>query len=474
MLVTVRQHLVAADMPLHAAGLACALALGALFFVDVLWVMVGLAAILLLIITAHPRSALLMLVVALPFSRLGIGIPRLPGVGVFDFYAVWFILVFFLHALVTDGGPTDRPRALRWGAVMLLAFLPSMTNAIELVPFIRGVLQIGFGLLIAYGIWSLVARSDHPDILPLLLRVLTHVTALFGAYGLYQTFTSRMIITMLSGRSSNALFGDPNYYACFLVMVLCIALALSSLERRRLWRVSAGYCALVLFVGILTTVSRAGYIATVVVMTGMIIFFFNHRRMRKQILWGAVIVATVAAVLTTATQLPSNIIRVFAMGDRVQMAVAGKDGSVNQRAKIFTVGTRIVASHPIIGVGFGNFEKWYDFYREGDLSTQNARAAHNTYLKMFAETGIIGLAAGLLFYCLLIGALVRALRSASAYRDKAILFGFIMALLAYFIMNVTLDQIYEAHFWVFAGLSMAAVRAITRPTLVPHSVHPYA
>ena len=57
-----------------------------------------------------------------------------------------------------------------------------------------------------------------------------------------------------------------------------------------------------------------------------------------------------------------------------------------------------MAEHsPIIGVGFGNYEVIYDDFRLPNWKEPLGHA-HNYYLNIFAETGIIGVSAYLLMW----------------------------------------------------------------------------
>jgi O-antigen ligase len=115
---------------------------------------------------------------------------------------------------------------------------------------------------------------------------------------------------------------------------------------------------------------------------------------------------------------------------------------------------------PLVGVGFGNFETAFDRFRESQLSTRNGEACHNTYLKLFAETGLVGFFFALLFYGMLMRTLWKSFRAQSDPRRRLLLFGLFTALLSYFLMSATLDQIYEAHFWTMSGLALACVHVL--------------
>ena len=61
----------------------------------------------------------------------------------------------------------------------------------------------------------------------------------------------------------------------------------------------------------------------------------------------------------------------------------------------------------------------------------------------------------MLFYGALMRVLWTSFRRARDDARRMLLFGCMMALMSYFLMSATLDQVYEMHFWSLAGLTLA-------------------
>lgn len=64
-----------------------------------------------------------------------------------------------------------------------------------------------------------------------------------------------------------------------------------------------------------------------------------------------------------------------------------KDVSIVQRLRILKGGLAMFADHPFLGVGIGNFVTHSQDY----CNTIRPRVAHNSYLEIATETGILGL-----------------------------------------------------------------------------------
>src|SRR5207237_4979463 len=90
--------------------------------------------------------------------------------------------------------------------------------------------------------------------------------------------------------------------------------------------------------------------------------------------------------------------------------------AVLEREAHWLAGLNMVSAHPFLGVGLGNFNVRFAEFTASPTFLISQGHAHNYYIQVAAEAGLIGLAA----YLLLLGAIVlagaRALR-ATAGRD---------------------------------------------------------
>ncbi|MFN3477275.1 MAG: O-antigen ligase family protein, partial [Candidatus Methylomirabilales bacterium] len=127
---------------------------------------------------------------------------------------------------------------------------------------------------------------------------------------------------------------------------------------------------------------------------------------------------------------------------------------------------KMIAESPLFGIGAGNYELVYPRFRtveEWRLSTRLVVGeAHNDYLQIAAELGLLGLGS---FLWLLVNLLRAALRlSASGeegLRRRGIgLFGALVALLVYAFFAFPLQNPASAlHFWLLSGLLCACFRS---------------
>ena len=111
--------------------------------------------------------------------------------------------------------------------------------------------------------------------------------------------------------------------------------------------------------------------------------------------------------------------------DRIFRAIT-EMGTVEQSPKLTAMGARVVFwknslsvinENPMLGVGTGSFEKAYANQVKNSSGWQSRVTSdpHNQFLKIFAEQGLVGLAAFLLFM-----GTVLAAKVSSPYREIAV------------------------------------------------------
>jgi O-antigen ligase len=448
---------------------AAALLLGGISMLGPVITAAAAASLLLLAATINVRAQLMVLIAALPLYRMGMGSAIGYGFGFFDIYTVWFILLFLWRIALVDLFRFRIPGVIMLGVVMLCGLIPSSITAGDPVAFWRGVLQILLGFLLTAGVYSRLIGIANERRITWILRLFAGSAAVFAVWGLFLSYRSRSLLRVagIAGRHFNFLFGDPNYYAGFLLMALCIAVGLALAAGTRRQRVILWAISVTLLSGILLTLSRAGYLATILCGLMYLAFLWRYADIKRLIAAAGLLTAGLTAVMLLTTNLGSDFVNVVLVSDRMTSAVQGSDASVNQRKLILLVGWRMAWSSPLVGVGFGNFEKTYDRYREAQLATVNAEACHNTYLKLFAEAGLIGFFLAILYYFTLMRTLWKSFRVQSDPRRRFIMFGLFTGILSYFIMSVTLDQVYEVHFWIMSGVAIACAHTLAVPAERP-------
>ena len=248
------------------------------------------------------------------------------------------------------------------------------------------------------------------------------------------------------GRLSGA-GGDPNETAAAMVAGLALATALAVAVRGPFLRLACVTAGVVCMFALFLTSSRGGLIALAVALIAAVIMGGRRR--------GAMIVAALGAVVVTvfyfATIAP----------DSVRERVTHPEGGTG-RVDIWTVGMRMVRDKPIEGVGSGNFTTASIHYLlepgklvRDDFIVDTPKVAHNTYLQVLAELGIVGFA---LFVTILLFSLVcafKAHRVAAAAGDREldiVARATVVALVALFAAYVFVTRDYGKQLWLLLAI----------------------
>ncbi|HEX2568900.1 MAG TPA: O-antigen ligase family protein [Polyangia bacterium] len=172
-------------------------------------------------------------------------------------------------------------------------------------------------------------------------------------------------------------FNNPNELAYYLAIGGAFALGALALTRRR-WLRFCYFGALILMAtALLLTQSRGGLMAAITVL-GLTLLRSTDPKNR-----GALV--AVGVVLLLALQFTPQ-----KVWQRASTTFAyQQDASAQGRIDAWRTGLRMVAAHPLTGVGAGVFVLAWPEYAPGDAG--EARTAHNTFVQVASETGLPGL-----------------------------------------------------------------------------------
>jgi putative inorganic carbon (hco3(-)) transporter len=194
------------------------------------------------------------------------------------------------------------------------------------------------------------------------------------------------------------MFENPNDLATALNLLLPFAIALTVISKG-LARLFFLGCAAVLTVGILVTLSRGGFLGLLAVCVVLLWKLGRGRRM-KTILVAALICGTLFAVMPGG--YGARITTIF-------NTEQDQTGSAQQRRELMERAAMIAIKRPLIGVGMGNFH----------IYSIHAKPAHNAYLEIAAELGVMGLIAYLILIFAPLRSLNRIERQTRGKRSKS-------------------------------------------------------
>ena len=191
---------------------------------------------------------------------------------------------------------------------------------------------------------------------------------------------------------ASGVFPDPHMFSYYIGMATPLAFAfwLREKPKARWWL----GIALLLLLADLLSFSRGGYVG---LMGAVLVFLFGERdyflsRMRSTI----ILVVLSISMLLLATQTP--------FGARFTSIFSPSDGSNQERFRLWEEAAGHMSDRPLLGVGIGN----YPLLVKPGISYREPLYAHNLYLDIAVETGLVGLG---FFLGLVLVAIVRLVRT---------------------------------------------------------------
>jgi O-antigen ligase len=244
--------------------------------------------------------------------------------------------------------------------------------------------------------------------------------------------------------------GEPNFLAAVLIPALVFAVFALGSERAAAQRWVLWGCVLLFTVAIFLTQSRGGLVALAVTLVAALLF--GGRMRRHFAVFGAVAVGVGLAYYAA-----------FASPEALERL--SNPGRGTGRADLWSVATGVIADHPVVGVGAGNFPIVAPQYAAEPINLPDAhlvvdtpKVAHNTYLGVFADLGIVGVVA----FALIVLSVLFLARRATRYFAltgeielellcRAVFVGLVGMLAAF----VFLSGEYEKQLWLLLGLAVA-------------------
>ncbi len=216
------------------------------------------------------------------------------------------------------------------------------------------------------------------------------VGALVGAWtadGLLQAVTGASLGGQALPDRLTGIFGAGNPKLGLVLATLSPFLLLPAARRGPIaWVIAATAVGVV----ILLAGARAAWITYGLVLVVTAWQGWGWRRAALGLLAGGLVTVTLAA--SFGDYLTTRIERtVAAFGSGME----GVDFALSGRVVLWQTTLRIIAAHPLTGVGTDNFKAAYEAYSEGDEFVEWGRGgalhAHHIVLEVLAETGVVGL-----------------------------------------------------------------------------------
>uniref|UniRef100_UPI00262DD880 O-antigen ligase family protein n=1 Tax=uncultured Clostridium sp. TaxID=59620 RepID=UPI00262DD880 len=276
-----------------------------------------------------------------------------------------------------------------------------------------------------------------------LLKCYIFTAVILSIFGIIQYFTKigldkKFVEKYSSGYSVVKIAGtmfNPNAYSAFLILIIFPVVMLTIYEKNKKIKSMYGIISILLFANIIMTYSRNAQLG---VCLGAVVLcvIYSYKLI---IAFGSIGILTLF--------MPSVFDRVKDLTNVSQNA---------SRVKLWKTAMMMIKEHPILGVGNGNFISRYNEYvskyKGLSYNAYKRYPAHNSYLKIESELGIVGIVS---FLAVLVTSLFRVKKLFITTDDKfikAFYMGAFASMIAFFFMNIS-DNLFfvpmaTTYFWL--------------------------
>jgi O-antigen ligase len=376
--------------------------------------------------TLASRFAFLLICVAIVLSALAYGTVHYWALALFNIGSVTILLLWVVDAW-TLGNLRINRNALQLpliglivlGLVQLLplrtvssggATTIGLANNLSLDPNSTRLVLVQLASLLIYFAATLVF-TDTPHRLRVLVRTIMVFGFLLAIFGLTQSFTSPTKVYWIRELNQSTAFGpfiNRHHFAGYMELTIALPLGLlfaGAVEKEK--RIIYLFVAGLMGVALVMTASRGGVISLVAEVLFLVVVTAIWRRPSERRRRGkrAHRLKRVAGRLGMAGALLFGLfLGVILLGGEFSINrfidSVNTDDPTTGRAHFWAVTVDIIKAHPFLGTGLGAFGVIYTRYdsRNGLFRLEQA---HNDYLQILSDAGIVGAVLALSFVLLL-------------------------------------------------------------------------
>jgi putative inorganic carbon (hco3(-)) transporter len=274
-------------------------------------------------------------------------------------------------------------------AVMGLIVAPEVSYMMDGNEFPAQMKALGIfkGWIVAPMLYFFMARyyfHEKPALIPLALRAMLLGGVFMSLMAIQQVWTGDFITP--DGRASGP-FESANYLSLYLGPVVVYGLVAFAREKNFSWRIFLGISAGICLVALYATLSYAAWIG---VLAALFVALFVHvKKLPKKVKLGLLASVILLGALALVSQLG---------GDKFEQFVdfSGRSSST-VRLQVYDIALNLIAQHPLLGIGLGQFEQFYQEFAIDILGREpfewNMLHPHNIFLAFWLNMGLMGLVA---------------------------------------------------------------------------------
>jgi len=329
-------------------------------------------------------------------------------------YLFFFFTIFNLLLIARHFDSIQIPVVAFWWMGLTFAFLLSVFYSADSASAL--ILCV---YMLAAGAFLVVVRNQFladKSFVVHAVWALALVAVLYAVLGLYQYHdfllhgkrSSMLIPSFLpsTGARVNGPFGQPNFQATVMLIGLCCVAYLYRLRgllSGTIVRWGLGLVVVVLWLNFFLANSRAGYLSLICCFVLLYIYARYRFRSHRELVFSVKEVGVTFLLLVLAWGIYWLLVNVVALliDPAVEQQEFLRGGSIYNRINMWVAAVLMTVDYPLLGVGLDNYKNLLAeyqieahgltrFYYEDLIYT---RWAHNEYLQILAEGGIVAFVA---------------------------------------------------------------------------------
>lgn len=381
-------------------------------------------------------------------------------------YADLILFVFFLFYIVKTVVNKDCRRKfkdgffdfIKSGVGIFMILLCIAMVASKFYAFDKAIAMSETKRFISYVILFFIIKYDVDDlkIADNIIGTYILVATILSVFGIYQFFTGFGLNKKFAqGYSFGAkarmasTLDNPNTFAAFIILAIFPILMYAIYTKNKVKKAFFSALVILLIINMFLTESRNSYLGIAI---GFIVLIIVYN---KKLIIPFAGVAVVSFIIPTV---------------RTRILQIGAHSQDDSRIKIWQIALKMIKEHPLLGVGNGNYVSLYDTYAKKypklSYPDYHNMPAHNSYLKVWSELGVLGIVS---FLGLLICALLKVRKFviiADKSKYKYFFTGFYASMLAFYFMNLS-DTLFfvpkmTAYFWIMLALVQSMLYKLER------------
>lgn len=351
-------------------------------------------------------------------------------------FVVWLIKIINTEKYFLKRTNLNFPLILFASALVLSLFI-SKTKTVSFQEFI---IFLSYILIFFFITNNLDRKTDFNSFIHLFFII----SSLVSIYTIIQYYGFDPYLSDLNNLTST--IGQKNWISNYLAMIFPVLFSYFLSEKTKK-KIIYFFLLSILYVTLMICQSRGIWISIsiTVILAIYIIFklkFYEIFKINKKWLFLLLITFLIITIIYSTDNLLNK--SAITVPQRALSTFDEKDPSINTRLLIWKTTLEMIKDRPIFGSGIGTFKMNYLNYQAEFLRKNpgyikysgKAGEAHNEYLQMWAELGIIGLGLFILIFYFFYKAIFNFFKSNKNIKDKTITLGLVMGITSFLIHSL--------------------------------------